>query len=474
VKVHFSTAPSQPGAAESTGHLPPLALVHLAGAVRAEGHDVEIHDPLSRGEGIEAALRRVVASRPDVLCVTALTPSFPDAVDLCQAAQARGVVTVVGGIHASFMYPEFLPHGGIDFVVVGEGEETLPELLACLEADEDPSRVAGLAFPLGSRIVRTARRPRLAVLDPTPTAWDALDWGPYTWSSRPGSRLGAVATSRGCPHPCRACPESVHWECTWRPRSPDAVVWEISRLRRDHGVDVVAFADAAPTWDAARWQALVESLVDQDLGLEVVLWTRAEDVVRDAASLGRWRRAGVAHVGLCRDPEEEWAAEAGAASAGAGGRAIALLRAQGISSEATFWLGFPDETPERIRLLQARARQWDPDVAHFRVVTPLPYTPAWRHLGPLVFTRDYRRFNLLEPVLKPRNMGAEQVHAAVAECYRDFYLGRARRQGGVAPASKSGPGLWEVLAGAASLRDEVLAGATDDERRHLGPRLAPT
>jgi anaerobic magnesium-protoporphyrin IX monomethyl ester cyclase len=469
----FSTAPGQPGVAEAAGRWPPLALVYLAGAARAEGHDVEIHDPLSHGEGLETTVRRVSVARPDVLCVTALTPSFPDAVELCRAAQAQGVVTVVGGSHASFMYPEFLPHGGIDFAVVGEGEETLPELLACLEADEDPSRVAGLAFPLGSRIVRTARRPRLAVLDPMPAAWDALDWRPYSWTARPGSRLGSTATSRGCPHPCRTCPEAIHWECTWRPRSPDAVVYEVSRLRREHGVDVIALCESAPTWDDARWQAIVESLVEQDLGVEIVMWTRAEDVVRDATRLGRWRKAGVAHVGLCRDPEEEWAPDVGPASDEAGRRAVALLREHEIASEVSFWLGFPDDTPERIRALQARARQWDPDVAHFRVLTPLPFTPAWRHLGPLVFTRDYRRFNLLEPVLKPRHMSAEQVRLAVADCYREFYVGRARRQAGVAPASRPGPGLWEVLAGAASLRDEVLAGATDDERRDLGPRLAP-
>jgi anaerobic magnesium-protoporphyrin IX monomethyl ester cyclase len=251
------------------------------------------------------------------------------------------------------------------------------------------------------------------------------------------------------------------------------VAYELSRLRRDHGVDVVALADDAPTWDGARWQAVLDSVIEQDLGLELVLWTRAEDVVRDAGRLARWRRAGVAHVGICRDPDEEWAPDGGARAAETARRAVALLRDHGISSEATFWLGFPDDTPERVRALQARARQWDPDVAHFRVLTPLPFTPAWRHLGPLVFTRDYRRFNLREPVLAPQQMTAAQVHEAVADCYRDFYVGRARRQSGRTAEARPGPGLWEVLAGAASLRDEVLARATDEERRDLGRRLSP-
>jgi len=471
VRVVFATAPVQRRSADGASRWPPLALVHLAGAARAAGHDCQIHDARSVGGGLEEAVRHVAEARPDVLCVSALTPDFPDALELCRAAQSQGVVTVVGGIHASFMYPEFLPQGGVDFSVVGEGEETLPQLLECLESGEDPSRIAGLAFPLGGRIVRTARRPRLAVLDPLPTAWDLLDWRPYTWAARPGSRLGAVATSRGCPRPCRSCPQGVSWECTWRPRSPDAVAYEISQLRRDHGVDVVDLFDDAPTWDAERWKEILERLIELELGVELLVWTRAEDVVRDAGRLARWRRAGVAHVGMCRDPDEEWPPAGGEEGAEAVRRAVALLRENGMSSEVGFWLGFPEESPERVLALQARAREWDPDVAHFHVVTPWPYTPAWRNLGPHVVTRDYRRFNLVEPVLRVRHMSMEQVAAAVSACYRSFYLDRARRMAATGQAGRT-PAPWQQLLGTAFFRERVLDGATEEERRAFSPGVA--
>jgi len=469
--VLFTTAPDPSGALEAAGRWVPLALVHLAGAARAAGHQCEILDSLSLGLSVPETVRRVVQSRPDVLCISAATAGFVPAMELCRAAQGQGILTVVGGAHASFMYPEFLPQGGVDFAVVGEGEETLPELLRCIESGEDPSRISGIAFPLGGRIVRTARRPRLAALDPLPKAWDLLDWNTYTWASRPGSRLAAIATSRGCPRHCLCCSQAASEEGAWRSRSPDGVAYEISELRREHGADVVALFDEAPTADGRRWAGIVDRLAELDLGVELLLWTRPDDVIRDRHTLHRWRAAGVAHVGLCRDTSEErLPADDAIEALGVGRTAVRLLREQGISSETNFWLGFPDESPEHIAELQRRAREWDPDVAHFLTIAPLPYTSAWRTLGPHVATRDYRRFNHREAVVKPRLMSMEQVAAAAIGCYRSFYVDKVRRAGPEPePAGTRRRSAWRIYLGTPSFRDRLLQGATDEERLVLAP-----
>ena len=473
LRVLFVTAPDPSGALEAAGRWVPLALVHLAGAVRAAGHECEILDALSLGLTGAETSKRIADARADVVCVSAATAGFPAAVDLCRAAQGHGAVTVVGGAHASFMYPEFLPQGGVDFATVGEGEETLPELLRCIAAGEDPARIAGIAFPLGGRIVRTARRPRLAALDPLPKAWDLLDWSTYTWSSRPGSRLAATATSRGCPRHCACCSQAATGEGTWRARSPDSVAYEISTLRRDHGADVVALFDEAPTADSRRWAGILERITDLDLGIEMILWSRPEDVIRDEASLDRWRAAGVAHVGLCRDTSEERLREDEADYAlGVGRRAVRMLREHGITSETNFWLGFPDESPELVRLLQERARQWDPDLAHFLTLAPLPYTAAWRTLGPHVTTRDYRRFNHREAVVKARAMSPEQIVSDAAACYRGFYLDKLRRAEGE-PAGTRRRNAWRIYLATPSFRERLLEGATEEERRALSAPLPP-
>jgi anaerobic magnesium-protoporphyrin IX monomethyl ester cyclase len=448
VRVLFTSAPESGPVDEPTGAWLPLALVHLAGAARAAGHDCSIVDAHSSGIGVEELDRIIRERAPGVVCVSATTPGFPSALELCRRVRAPGRTTVVGGIHASFMYPEFLPAGGVDFAVVGEGEETLPELLHCLETGSDPARVAGIAFALGGRVIRTAPRPRMGSLDPLPKAWDLLEGGGYRWSGRPGSILGAITSSRGCPRRCSSCAEAALYDGAWRRRSVDSVAYELATLRREHGVEVVAFHDPAPAADGARFAELTARLAELDLGLELVVWSCVEDILRDEALLPGWRQGGVVHVGICRDPSEDrLAGDAKARALAHGCRAIRALRAAGISSETSFWIGFPDETQATIEETLARAIAWDPDEARFPLVTPLPYTPAWRAWGAHVVTRDYRRFNQAEPVVKPLGMELDEVAAGAERCSRAFErAGLARSQGD--GARRAGPWVVHAVGGA--------------------------
>ena len=442
MRVLFTSAPEPGPVGDPTDAWPPLSLVHLAGAAREEGHACEVVDALSLGLGIEEVERVVQGFRPDVVCITAATPGFPAALDLCRRIRASGCTTVIGGVHASFMYPEFLPSGDVDFAVVGEGEETLPELLRCLAAGDDPARVAGVAFALGTRVIRTAARPRLAALDPLPKAWDLLPASRYSWSGRPGARLGAIVSSRGCPRRCASCSPSAQYDGTWRTRSVDAVAYELTQLRREQGVDVVGFYDPAPTADAHRFARLTGRIVELDLGLEIAIWSSVPDILRDEALLPGWRAAGVIHVGICRDPAEdrlEGAEKVRALSDGR--RAVRALRAAGMESEAFFWLGFPDETGVTVEETLERALAWDPDTARFPLLTPLPYTRAWRTYGPHVVTRDYRLYNQRDPIVKPRDMELREVAEASERCSRRFLAGRPSR---VSPGDARRAGPWLV------------------------------
>ena len=118
MRVLFTSAPEPGCAAESAGAWLPLALVHLAGAVRAAGHECDLVDALSLGLGSADMGRIIQDSKPDVVCVSAATAGFPAALDTCRRARSLGCTTVVGGIHASFMYSEFLPTGSVDFAVI--------------------------------------------------------------------------------------------------------------------------------------------------------------------------------------------------------------------------------------------------------------------------------------------------------------------------------------------------------------------
>jgi len=428
-KVLFVTPPYHCGVVEVAGRWIPLMYVYLAGAARAAGFDCEIYDAMSLDVGHEDIERKLDQARPDVVCVSAITATYPDALQVCRAAKARGATTVMGGVHATFMAPDALREDAVDFVVLGEGERTLADLLRCLAAKDDPGKVAGLAFARHGGVVRTAPRPRLDSLDGLPMAFDLLDWSPYTYFVKPGSRLGAVSSSRGCTYACAFCSQTQFWEKTWRARAPACVADEIASLRRDHGADVVLLTDEYPTSDRARWEAFLDRMIALDLGVDLLMETRVQDIVRDRDILWKYAKARVVHVYVGIEATDQATLDlVNKETAVDDGRlALQLLSEHDLISETSFVLGFPDETPAHVQETLALAKSYDPDFAHFLAIAPWPYAAMWKDLEPHVTTRDWRRYNLIDPVVKPKAMTLREIDDAIVACYRSFYFSKGKQ-----------------------------------------------
>lgn len=428
-KVLFVTPPYHCGVVEVAGRWIPLQFVYLAGAARAAGFECEIYDAMSLDAGHADIGKKLDDARPDVVCVSSITATYPDALEVARAAKLRGATTILGGVHPTFMWRDALADGGVDYVVAGEGEETLVDLLRCLAAGDDPGKVAGIAFVQDGVARRTPPRARLASLDPLPMAFDLLDWGTYTYFVKPGSRLGAVSTSRGCTYTCGFCSQTQFWERSWRSRAPECVADEIAHLRRQHGVDVVLLTDEYPTGDRPRWEAFLDRMIALDLGVDLLMETRVPDIVRDRDILWKYAKAGVVHVyvGIEATDQATLNLVNKEATVDEGKLALQLLSAHDLVSETSFVLGFPGETPEHVKETLALAKEYDPDFAHFLAIAPWPYASMWKELEPYVVSRDYRRYNLIDPVVKPKAMTLSDIDDAIIDCYRSFYFSKGKQ-----------------------------------------------
>ena len=91
-------------------------------------------------------------------------------------------------------------------------------------------------------------------------------------------------------------------------------------------------------------------------------------------------------------------------------------------SETSFVLGFPDETQESVDRTLELAREFNPDFAHFLAITPWPYADLYREYDRLIVDRDYRNYNLIEPIIKPHAMTLRDIDRAIIDCYRRFYV----------------------------------------------------
>lgn len=428
-KILLVTPPYHYGLADVLGRWIPLNLVYLAGAARQTGLDVEIYDALNAGDGYPEIERRLADSDAAYVACTAVTATVNDALKTLELAKRLHPesVTLLGGVHASGMYRELLESAPfLDFVVIGEGEETLRELLAVLQKGADPVTVPGIALRRDGQVLRSAERPLIPNLDELSAAWDLLDWPRYTYHVIPGSRLGSIGTSRGCDRHCTFCSQNEFWCHCWRGRDPRQVIFELERLVADHGVTLVQLTDEHPTRDRERWELFLDLLIEKGLPVQLILETRPGDLVRDRDIIGKYREAGVIHVSLgVESPEQarldqlekEMQLEEAA-------QALELLRDNSIVSEVSFVLGFPDETMEHVTRTLKYAQALNPDSANFLALTPWPWSGLYRELREHIRADDFSRYNLIDPVLEPRQMSLSQMELALVDCFRKFYMGK--------------------------------------------------
>ena len=212
----------------------PLGLYSVGAALKADGHEVEIlnwHAADRTPEVIEATLRE---KQPDIVGISIFHANRWGGIDIARQAKAVDprVAVIFGGIGATFLWEHLLTHfEAIDYVVVGEGEETARELVRELQSGKPPSpdRVPGVALRQAGRVVRTGDRAPVADLDTLPIA--ARD---FTYQH--------VALTRGCPANCSFCGSPAFWGRRVRFRSVDHFVTELELLYRK-GVSFFYFCD---------------------------------------------------------------------------------------------------------------------------------------------------------------------------------------------------------------------------------------
>lgn len=428
-KILFVTPPYHSGVDEIAGRWIPLGLVYLAGAARQAELDTEIYDAMTKGHAYPEIEHRFRESMADYVASTAITATINDAVKTLELAKKikPDTVTILGGVHPTFMHEEVLAgSAAVDYIVIGEGEVTLRHLLEVLEAGGNPETVAGIAFRRGDTVVKTGRRAFMETIDDLPAAWDLLDWEDYHSLVIPDSRLGAISTSRGCPHDCTFCSQQKFWEKSWRARDPQKVADELEYLYATCHVNVFLITDEYPTRSRERWEALLDAVMAKDIPVCLLMETRASDIIRDRDIIWKYRKAGIIYISFGVETADQSVLDALRKEQVLEDmkQVFDILREQEIVSEASFMVGFPDETSDSIKRTMQLAQQYNPDIANFFTFTPWPYADGYTDLKPLIRVHDYAKYNMVDPVLEPHNMSILQIEVAIADGYRRFYMGK--------------------------------------------------
>ena len=360
--------------------LEPLGLLYLSSRLRAEGHETVVVDQSLHGLSDAEMLASVQRFGPDLLGISVTYPNARGTLWLArEVKKRRDIPIVVGGCYPT-PHPEIVLHPVIDLAVLGEGEDTLSEIVRRVRAGEKPRGIAGTAWSDEGTVALGPPRPRIEDVDALPhpdrrfsdPARIEVRLSFPVWKRR--SRALTMVTSRGCGHRCGFCISPILWGGKWIGRSPESVVAEIQELKRDHGLRHVIFMDEEINFDRERSLRLFRLMRDERLN---VTWA-AETTVRvtDLEVAEAMIEAGMRglYLGFESGAPEILEKLNKRFRPDDGLRLTRYLQRRGVFTSGNFMLGLPWESRETLAQTRRFARRLNLDVCMVTYHRPQPGT----------------------------------------------------------------------------------------------------
>ena len=355
--------------------IPPLGLAYIAASLRRAGYNVIIKDALAEKMGLAELGDFLRSESPDILGLSSMTPVLDTTIAAVKIARPFVSKIIVGGPHVSVRKQEiFQQCPEIDFGVVGEGEQTMVELVEALEAGREPVSIPGV---IGKNFIGPPRS-LLADIDTLPfPARDLLPLEKYHYPFSKGKRVTTLFTSRGCPFHCVFCDKSV-FGSRWRGRSASNVVQEVDEIVNLYKITSLIIYDDLFTVDRARVNEFCESILRRGYKLDWKCESRVNLVDRETLKL--MKRAGCSMIAY------------GVESGNQHGldflnkkikleqirRAFRLTHQAGIETMAYFILGIPVETYEEELKTIKFAQEINPTYVQFSLLSPYYGTKLYK------------------------------------------------------------------------------------------------
>lgn len=348
---------------------PRTGLAYLAGSLRAAGIGVSVVDCKYERLNHVQALEKICDMRADLVGFTAFSNEVIQAAALARDLKNchPEVYTVIGGVHATIL-PEqtLLEFPQFDFVIMGEGERAIVELVRALKGHENPLTISGVAGIDANGIYRNGgeREPTVCLDDLAPPAWDIF----------PPAREYILHTQRGCPFHCPFCVNPNGRRV--RAESIDRVMVQLEELTRTTPVRSVLFGDEVFTINRKRTIAFCKEFIRRDFHKKIQWWCLTHINCIDYELACLMREAGCFRVGLGIESGDEERLRF--INKGTNVRkilgAVSALKKAKLPFESYFILGQPNETLRSAKSTLDFAVKINADYPVFGIMVPYPGT----------------------------------------------------------------------------------------------------
>ena len=374
-------------------NVPSIHAAYLAAIFENAGHDV----CMTQGEFVDGDLTLILSSLVD----------YRHEIEWAEEAKRKyGMRVGFFGAPATHM-PELL-EGHADFLIKGEPEQAAMRIAA----GETPSGIMA--------------SPAIDDLDSLPfPAWHLFDQQRMRHavgrSMLPSHRAFPVLSSRSCPEFCTYCPHRI--TAPYRARSAENVVAEIEEICERHERPYLIFRDPLFSEQRERSTGIAEGILRKNLKVRFECETRLDDLDKDLLNL--LHRAGLTTITFGVESVDP------ATLKRVGRRPIppehqkeivSHCRDKGITTEGFFVMGFLTDTIDSIRATIDYAIDLNPTAALFKILTPFPGTPLFKHMKALVTETDWEKFDGYTPTFRHPNLSEQDLRYLLGFAYTRFYV----------------------------------------------------
>ncbi|MFA6106354.1 MAG: radical SAM protein [Patescibacteria group bacterium] len=378
---------------------PPLGLLSVGAILKKSGHKVKFIDIDAERYSNEKFVKYLTDFQPDLVAITCVTPTFNAAAGLAGLVKAKTSAKVMfGGVHPTIAPDDCLKNPNIDFLVVGEGEETVKELALFLESGRvDYEKIKGLWARINGQIIKGEARPLINDLDEMPyPAWELVsDLKNYQTPDALRHPVMSIMTTRGCPFGCTYCCSKQIFGRLYRTRSTASLIKEIRYYIDNFGVKELHIMDDVFTLDKARTLEICRSIQREkfNLTLSFANGIRADSI--DDEVLKALKDTGFEDLGFGVETGDEDILKSikKNLSKDALRRAFRLAKRYGFNTWGFFIIGLPGESAATIKKTIEFAIELDPDFAKFLILKPFPGSEVFNQLNEKGYIKNFNYDN---------------------------------------------------------------------------------